>query len=214
MFLVPAASPWWSTILRSEIVDGGEDDGEDLVRPPDVDATPTPAIPGSTLNVFLHTRRPDLPGLIRAEREIPYVRGVIPQIRAVVSELAVGSPEVPALLPEGTTVLDVAYAANGTAYIDFSPEFEMGRGVGADEERLLVQGIVTTITDNFSAIRKVVILVDGRVPKPGHLDLTRALRRDDPSFTPEADPASEPDPGPLPPPQSVLATPRSPEAPG
>ena len=35
---------------------------------------------------------------------MPYVRGVIPQIRAAVSELAASSPDAPALLPEGTRV--------------------------------------------------------------------------------------------------------------
>jgi len=205
-FALPATSPWWSTVLRGEIPDSGEEEGaEPLTSPGSASASPT-VVPGSTLRVFLHTSLPDQDGLVRAEREIPYVRGVVPQIRAVVDELARSSPEVPALLPEGTRVLDVAYAKNGTVYVDFSSELELGRGVGADEERLLVQGIVTTITDNFTAVRRVVILVDGKAPKPGHLDLSRALQRDDPSFTLEETPEAEPDAAATPPARSAVST--------
>jgi hypothetical protein len=147
--------------------------------------------PGSTLKVVLHTRMTGRQGLGTVEREVPYVRGVIPQIRAAVSELAVASAEAPALLPEGTRVLDVAYTQTGTVYIDFSPELDAARGVGTEEERTVIQGIVTTITENFGAVRRVIILVDGKIPKPGHFDLSRALRREEPFFASE----SEDDPG-------------------
>ncbi|MBK5254400.1 MAG: GerMN domain-containing protein [Vicinamibacteria bacterium] len=210
-FIIPATSPWWSKVLRGEIPDSAEEgEGGPTAAANAGAASEPPEVPGSTLKVILHTRLPGMPGLGRAEREIPYLRGVVPQIRAVVSELAVSSPELPALLPEGTSVLDVAYAPNGTAYVDFSPELEQGRGVGAEEERVLVQGIVTTITDNFSAVRRVVILVDGKAPKPGHLDLTRALRRDDPSFLVEEEPNSEgitPSPTGVPTPESPVSSP-------
>ena len=191
MFAVPLASPWWSTVLRSEIPGSAEEEGEGPTAASNAGATPeAPVVPGSTLTVVLHTRLPDKPGLRPVNREIPYVRGVIPQIRAVVSELAVASADAPALLPVGTHVLDVAYTQSGTTYVDFSSELELGRGVGAEEERTLIQGIVTTIADNFAAVRRVVILVDGKAPKPGHLDLTRSLRRDDPIFEPEPEPES------------------------
>ena len=187
LFAVPATSPWWSTILRSEIPDSPEDepDGRAAAAKPGASMEPS-AVPGSMLTVALFTRVQGAPGLGRAEREIPYVRGVVPQIQAVVSELAVDSPEIPALLPPGTRVLDVAFAATGTAYVDFSSEFEQGIGMGAEEETTLIHGVVATITLNFAAVRQVVILVEGKTPKPGHLDLTRPLRRDDPSFSTDA----------------------------
>lgn len=205
LFAVPATSPWWSTILRSEIPDSPEDepDGRAAAANPGASAEPS-AVPGSMLKVVLLTRVSGGPGLGRVEREIPYVRGVVPQIQSVVSQLAVDSPEVPALLPPGTRVLDVAFAPSGTAYVDFSTELEQGIGMGAEEETTLIHGIVSTITLNFGAVRQVVILVDGKTPKPGHLDLTRPLRRDDPSFSAEDEvstegesgtPASTPSPG-------------------
>ncbi len=184
MFVVPLTSPWWSTVLRREIP-GSAEEGESPLPESNAADAPEPVIPGSTLKVILHTRLQGQPGLGVIEREIPYVRGIVPQIRAAVSELGVASADAEALLPGATRVLDVAYTQGGTVYIDFSSELDLGRDVGAEEERVLIQGIVTTIADNFSAVRRTVILVDGRVPKPGHLDLTRALRRDDPIFAAE-----------------------------
>lgn len=201
MFLVPLTSPWWSTILRREIPGIADEDEDGL--PASSSSTEASASPqevqGSMLRVILYARLADQPGLQRVEREIPYVRGVVPQIAAAVSELAVAAPGAEALLPLGTRVLDVAYTRGGTVYIDFSTEIEIGRALGASEEKLLAQGIVATIIDNFSAVRRVVILVDGKTPRLEHLDLTRPLRRDDPVFAPEeAEPAASPGSLPVP----------------
>lgn len=215
LFVVPLTSPWWSTVLRGEIP-GAEEEGEAEAPGPNPGGTPEPVVPGSMLKVVLHTRLAGQPGLGTVEREVPYVRGVIPQIRAAVSELAVPTADAPAILPEGTRVLDVAYTQGGTVYIDFSPELEASRGVGTEEERVLIQGIVTTIADNFSAVRRIVILVDGKVPKAGHFDLSRPLRRDEPLFAPDQEPEAEPSPAPAapssatpvpPPPARPAATP-------
>ena len=194
-FVVPLTSPWWSTLLRGEI-QGAEDESEVEAPPSPSGATPEPVVPGSTLRVTLHTRLPDKLGLGTVVREVPYVRGIIPQIMAAVSELAVAKADAPALLPEGTRVLDVAYTQGGTVYIDFSAELDKSRGVGTEEEKAVIQGIVNTISENFTAVRRIVILVDGKTPKPGHFDLSRALRHDDPIFAEEgeADPAASPAP--------------------
>jgi hypothetical protein len=199
-FVVPLTSPWWSTLLRGEI-QSAEEEGEAEApgAASGTAATPEPVVPGSTLKVTLHTRLPGKPGLGTVVREVPYARGILPQITAAVSELAVGTADAPALLPEGTRVLDVAYTQGGTVYIDFSPELEKSRGRGTEEEKAVIQGIVNTIADNFTAVRRVVILVDGKAPKPGHFDLSRALRRDDPIFAEEeeseAPSLAAPDPG-------------------
>lgn len=131
-----------------------------------------------SLRITLYTRFPDALHPAAVEREIPYVRGIVRQIRAAVTELTVPMADVPALLPEGTRVLDVAFTADGTAYLDFSSELDNGRAVGPEDENLLVQAIVATVTENFKAIRQVIILVDGKVPRLFHLDLTQPQRRD------------------------------------
>ncbi|MEO8359090.1 MAG: GerMN domain-containing protein [Vicinamibacteria bacterium] len=210
MFAVPLTSPWWSTILRREVPDAAEDEGE---APKAVGAqVDLPEVAGSTLKVSLYTRRPDRSDLTIEEREIPYARGIVPQINATVSQLAVPSPITPALLPAGTRVLDVAYTKGGTVYIDFSKELDTGREVGAEEEKLLIQGIVTTISENFSAVRNVLILVEGKEPKPEHFDLSRALRRDDPVFAAEPEPSPSPDVSPSAGPEPTSAAPAAPPA--
>jgi len=193
LFVVPLTSPWWSTVFRGEIP-GAEDEGDSEAAAAGASPTPEAVVPGSMLKVVLHTRLANHPGLGSVEREVPYVRGVIPQIRAAVSELAVGSADAPALLPEGTRVLDVAFTQSGTVYVDFSPELEKSRGVGTEEERVVLQGIVTTIADNFTAVRHIVILVDGRIPGPGHFDLSRPLRREEPFFVTEEEVEPSPTP--------------------
>jgi hypothetical protein len=202
-------SPWWSTVFRGEI-SGTEEEGDAEAAGLNAPATPEPVVPGSMLKVVLHTRLPGRPGLGTVEREVPYVRGVIPQIRAAVSELALSSAEAPALLPEGTRVLDVAYTQNGTVYVDFSPELDKSRGVGIEEERIVVQGIVTTIADNFTAVRRIVILVDGKIPRPGHFDLSRPLRREEPFFVPEEEPDASPSPAAAGRPAATPVPPRNP----
>lgn len=208
MFAVPLTSPWWSTILRRELPDQAEDEGD---VPKEVGTqVDLPEVPGSTLKVSLFTRRPDRSDLTIEEREISYARGIVPQINATISQLALPSAITPAFLPAGTRVLDVAYAKGGTVYIDFSKELEAGRGVGAEEEKLLIQGIVTTISENFSAVRNVMIMVEGKEPKAGHFDLSRALRRDDPIFAAEPEPSLSPDASPSIAPTSASVTPAAP----
>ncbi|MBX7184665.1 MAG: GerMN domain-containing protein [Vicinamibacteria bacterium] len=209
-FVVPLTSPWWSTVLRGEIP-GAEEEGDAPASGAAAGSTPEPVVPGSMLKVVLHTRLAGKPGLGTLEREVPYVRGVIPQIRAAVSELAVASAEAAALLPAGTRVLDVAYTQGGTVYIDFSPELDTGRGLGTEEETILIQGIVNTITDNFTAVRRVVILVDGKIPTPLHFDLSRPLRREEPFFesAEDAEPQASPSVAPTLPPGPAAAAPSS-----
>lgn len=184
-------------ILRSEIPGAADEDDDapgavaDPANPP-----PEAIVPGSTLKLTLYLPAADGAELRPVEREVPYLRGFLAQVMASAAELSVGTPEVLPLLPPGTRVLDAAYTSSGTVYIDFSPELEAGRGLGAAEETMLIQGIVTTIMENFSAVRRVVILVDGKTPGAGHLDLSRPFRLDDPLFVvPETPAGPEPSPG-------------------
>lgn len=193
-FAVPIASPWWSTVLRGEIPDAADENGEDPASTPKDGAPPADETRGSVLRVTLRGRQEVAPGLISVQREIPYVHGVLAQIQATVSALALPNGDAPALLPDGTRVLDVAFTKSGTLFIDFSPELDAGRVVGPEEERELAEGIVTTVTANFAAVRRVVILVDGKAARAFHLDLTRPLRPDDPLFAPEPEPEPSPSP--------------------
>jgi hypothetical protein len=210
LFLVPLTSPWWSMILRTEISGPADEDEEDAIPTPGPEMAEEPVVPGSTLKLTLYYPNIEGEGVRAVEREVPYVRGFLPQIAAAVAELGVGTPEVPALLPPGTRVLDTAYTPAGTVYVDFSAEIEAERRIGASEETVLVQGIVTTVMENFSAARRVVILVEGKIPNPGHLDLSRPFRLDDPLFRREEEPAAtaSPTPAPAPAPAAPATSPK------
>jgi len=209
LFAAPLTSPWWSTILRTEIPGAADEEDEASGFGTDPDNPPAETVvPGSTLKLNLLLPGPGGAELRAVEREVPYVRGFLAQVMAAAAELSVGTPEALPLLPPGTRVLDAAYASSGTVFIDFSAELEVGRGLGAAEETMLVQGIVTTIMENFSAVRRVVILVDGKTPGAGHLDLSRPFRLDDPLFAVEA-PAAEDTPPPATPPTAPAGPPAS-----
>lgn len=195
-FAVPIASPWWSTVLRGEIPDAADENGEEPASTPTGGVTPIEDPPGSMMSLTLRVRRSDGTGLDSVPREIPYVRGVLAQIQATISALTLPNGDAPPLLPEGARVLDVAFTKSGTLFVDFSTELDSARVVGPEEERELAEGIVTTVTANFAAVRRVVILVDGKAPQPFHLDLTRPLRADDPLFAAEPEPEPEASPSP------------------
>lgn len=210
LFLVPLTSPWWSMILRREI-SGASDEDEETTPTPAPDLSEEPMVTGAMLKLTLYVPNVVGEGVRPVERETPYVRGFLAQIAAAVAELGVATPDALPLLPPGTRVLDTAYTPGGTVYVDFSAEIEAERRIGASEETALIQGIVTTIMENFSAVRRVVILVEGKIPNPGHLDLSRPFRLDDPLFRLEPEPAAVASPTPstpAPAPAGPAATPK------
>ena len=83
------------------------------------------------------------------------------------------------LFPEGTKVKGVT-VKNGVAYADFNEAFGAARVAGTEDELLLVNSIVATLTE-LPDIQKVQILVEGKpivTLKGGHLDLMDPLERD------------------------------------
>jgi hypothetical protein len=211
MLLLPVTSPWWSRAFRQEV--GGdlesEDDGEvaasgaspgsSVGRPASGRSTPAEPAP-PTFRAILYVLDRQTGQLRRAETEAPFSRQMTDQIRSTVEALRVAPADGAALLPEGVLVFEVVFRGDsGTVYLDLSTEFESARSVGAEEETRLVEGLVRTIQENFQAVRFVQLLVDGRSPGPGHLDLSRPLRSDDPAFA---------SPAPIPPVPS--ATPSTP----
>lgn len=197
LLLLPVTSPWWSQALRGEV----EGDDDEATPVPEAATrrlptpTPTPAFQG-----VLYV--PDVrEGGLRAVRaDIPYVRDMASQVRAVLEALSLEHAGGPPLLPKDTRVLDVVFVAStGALFVDLTAEFESGRSLGADAEADLVGGLLRTLNENFQAVRSVQILVDGRAPGPGHLDLSRPIRRDDPAFaSPVAEAVAGPAPTPSP----------------
>jgi spore germination protein GerM len=83
-------------------------------------------------------------------------------------------------LPPATRLRQAYVLENGVAYLDFSAGLKEGIGGGSMEEILAVYAIVNSIAANVPEVRKVGILVNGRVLATlnGHLDLRRPLPPD------------------------------------
>jgi hypothetical protein len=77
-------------------------------------------------------------------------------------------------------VLEVFVTARGVAYVDLSKEISEKPISGMDSEMLAVFSLVNSITMNFPAIKRVQILVDGRIAETlaGHVDLSHPLMPD------------------------------------
>ncbi|HHL39542.1 MAG TPA: hypothetical protein ENJ37_03450 [Deltaproteobacteria bacterium] len=73
-----------------------------------------------------------------------------------------GTPGLARTVPPGTRLLELRIK-DGTAYVDLSFHVVGERGEGAADERMTVYSIVNTVTLNFPRIRRVQILVDGKV---------------------------------------------------
>lgn len=111
--------------------------------------------------------------LVVESREIYRTASEIDQIKQAVMELINGSSKdlVP-VIPDGTVLKEVYLDKNGTAYVDFSAEFVQNHPGGSSGEIMTIYGIVNTLCANFSDVKSVRILVEGKEIETisGHLD--------------------------------------------
>jgi spore germination protein GerM len=87
------------------------------------------------------------------------------------------------VIPEGTLLRDVYFDANGAIYADFSQELGLNLPGGSTSEYLAVYSILNTIFNNFSWVKGVRILVDGKEIETlsGHISLEGTFRPEDAS---------------------------------
>ena len=64
------------------------------------------------------------------------------------------------LIPDGTKLIN-SEIKNNILYLNFSNEFIKGQNLGKEQEELIVQSIVNTITE-LTEINKVAILIEGK----------------------------------------------------
>jgi hypothetical protein len=101
-------------------------------------------------------------------------------IGSVVRELLKGSasPRMGRSLPADTILRGAFLLPEGTAIVDLGgPTLVQGWSTGSHEELLAVYSVVQTVASNFSAVRRVRILLND-VPAEtlgGHVSLARAL---------------------------------------
>jgi spore germination protein GerM len=185
---VTLTAPRWSRWLRQPVAPTTDpalspDAATDAATEPDVEPEPTaaPAEVQRTINVKLLFEDPASGALVPEERSVIYHANLARQLRVVVEELLRGSQSGrKAPLPAETHVREVFVTARGIAYVDVSKEIAEKPLPGADAEMLAVFSLVNSITMNFPAVKRVQILIEGRVAETlaGHVDLSRPLLPD------------------------------------
>jgi spore germination protein GerM len=130
------------------------------------------------VEVTLFFLRADGEALAPETRQIFRTATVNDRARQVLQALFGGSESglLPAI-PEGTTLREFYLGADGTAYVDLSPEFQSGLSTGSDDAITAVYAVVNTLTKNFDEIQKVKILVDGDEVDDlgGHISLSHPI---------------------------------------
>jgi germination protein M len=110
-------------------------------------------------------------------REIPGASTPAEEIEQVVRELIKGSRgDLVSPLPAETRVRQV-FLAKDVAYVDLSRDVIDRFAYGSSSELAAIYAVVNTITDNFKAVKRVAILVEGSEKETlgGHVDLSRPL---------------------------------------
>lgn len=143
---------------------------------------PTETAPSERrINVLLFFNESSSTMLTTEDRFVPFKETLRDQAFEVMKEMVKGSAHnLASTLPEGTQVRDLFITADGTAYVDFSPELASRHVGGSLAEINTVYAIVNTLTLNFPQIKRVQILVDDHAVDTltGHLDLSHPLRQD------------------------------------
>jgi spore germination protein GerM len=102
-------------------------------------------------------------------------------LSVVARELLKGSANaaVPRIFPPDSVVRATFLLPDGTAFVDLGgPTLTQGWGTGSHEELMAIYSIVSTVTTNFPAVKRVRILVNGQVAETlaGHISLRQALK--------------------------------------
>lgn len=159
----------------------------------------TPADDVRKIKVRLFYVAADGTRLVGVEHEVPFATEPAAQARNIVeAQIAAVQPPLVSAVPAGTTLRALFVTADGTAFVDLSPEIATAHPGGSINELLTVYALVQALTANLPAISAVQLLVDGHEVDTlaGHVDIRRPLPRDD-SWVSEA-PASAPGVGPAP----------------
>lgn len=146
--------------------------GESLIR-----SLLIPAEEKVAISLYFSTE--DAAYLAEEKRDLPRAEEVGDQIKLVVKELIKG-PASSNLFPTlpGETVLREVYIEEGTCFLDFGQELRDNHPGGSSGEELTIFSLVNTLTQNFSQIERVQILIEGKEVQTlaGHIDLSSPLR--------------------------------------
>jgi spore germination protein GerM len=132
-----------------------------------------------TVTLFFLDDNDDL--LHKETREIAAGPTAAEEAERALAELIKGSEKgLVSPLPPQTRVRQVFVGKDGIATVDFSRDIVEKFSYGSTMELGAVYAVVNTLTFNFKAVKRVVILVEGAEKETlgGHVDLSRAFLPD------------------------------------
>ncbi|MGH9433433.1 MAG: GerMN domain-containing protein [Terriglobia bacterium] len=115
--------------------------------------------------------------LVPETRQMALTKNNADRIRQVLLALIEGSHQgADAPLPPATTIRGVFLTSKGTAYLDFSKDLLQNFPSGIESETLSIYSVVSSITANVPAVKKVRVLIQGQEVESldGHADLSEA----------------------------------------
>ncbi|HEV8662648.1 MAG TPA: GerMN domain-containing protein [Candidatus Methylomirabilis sp.] len=144
--------------------------------PPPV-AIPAPATPGEAgRKVRLFFADAETTALREESRQLPEGVTAVEDARRLLDELIRGPGGTLApTIPEGARVRQVYIDGEGTAYVDFTREFQANHPGGTAGELLTIYSIVDTLASNLEQVKRVQLLVEGAeiTTLAGHIDARR-----------------------------------------
>jgi len=152
------------------------------VRTPAEQVTTTSGVatvPEGSRTVILYFAQIDEPALFTESRQVAVGKDFVEQVSQVVNALIDGPDRAGvSTIPDGTKLLDVFYDSESfILYLDFSGELVAEHPGGSAAEYFTVAAIMKTVSENFSEIRAVQLLVDGSQVGTiaGHVDAYNPL---------------------------------------
>ncbi len=152
-------------------------------KPREEKAAPAPtttATERATVQLYFATGEEN--ALIREPRTIAVTGTLAEQMKAALEELVKGPAygEAVETIPPEANLREVYIDSQGRVYVDFSEELSSRHPGGAWSETLTVYSIVNTLAMNFSGIKDVQILIEGKeaLTLAGHLDIRKPLNSD------------------------------------
>ena len=136
--------------------------------------------PLSRLQITVYFPSQSEAALVPETREIFDTASPVDRAKQILADLISGpseSVEAYPAVPPGTRIRQVYVLDGGIAWVDFTADLKNGLGGGTHNELLAVYAVVNSLALNVREIRRVGILIDGRVSDTlgGHLDLSRPL---------------------------------------
>ena len=167
-----------------------------------VELTPAPPPPVVTdaavprIKATLYFASEDGRFLVPVEHEVPLGEGVVAQARSIlVAQLAAAAPPpLVTTIPGGTALRGVFVSELNEAFVDLESSIRSAHPGGSFRELMTVYTIVNALLTNLPTLREVQILIDGQEVDTlaGHVDLRRALRKNEGLIQPAVPPTEPP----------------------